>query len=152
MIEQMAEVVSVKQGSVQLKAITQQQQCQGCSATNGCGVALLSRFFSNRLNKSNCLIGIESNESFLPGQRVLLGISEKRFLLSSALLYLLPVFLLLTFAFIAYYLDSVIGLGSEIFQILFTFSGIATAYVILRYFNQVAAQRISVNPVILRRL
>lgn len=152
MIEQVAEVVKVKRKQVWLKAVSD-NKCSGCNNPQSCGVGLLSRYFSEKLLKSERLIRLHSDLALLPGERVLLGISEKQFLLSSALVYFVPVLLLLVFGLIGHWLSQLMGLHSEIFQILLTLTGIVAAYLLIHYLlAQADTPAGRIDPVVLRRL
>jgi sigma-E factor negative regulatory protein RseC len=89
MIEQQAQVTSVKGDKVWM-TVKRQSGCQHCSLSEGCGTGSLGK-----------LMGYKNTEWVFPntmglksGDKVMLSIPDKSYLLSSFLIYLLP---LLTF-------------------------------------------------------
>ncbi len=89
MIEQQAQVTFVKGDKVWM-TVKRQSGCQHCSLNEGCGTGSLGKLMGYKSTEwvfSNTL-GLKS------GDKVILAIPDKSYLLSSFLIYLLP---LLTF-------------------------------------------------------
>jgi sigma-E factor negative regulatory protein RseC len=99
MIEQQAQVTLVKGDQVWL-TVQSQQGCQHCSLNEGCGTGSLGK-----------LIGYKNTEWVFPntlslksGDKVVLQIPDKSYLLGSFLIYLLPLFCFFVCAGLAEYL------------------------------------------------
>jgi sigma-E factor negative regulatory protein RseC len=99
MIEQQAQVTFVKGDKVWM-TVKRQSGCQHCSLSEGCGTGSLGK-----------LMGYKSTEWVFPntlglksGDTVMLTIPDKSYLLSSFLIYLLPLLTFFLSAVIAEYL------------------------------------------------
>ena len=67
--------------------LQRQSACGGCELAKGCGTGALGRLLGHR---SKPLV-IESAQSLMPGDRVMLGLSEAALVKASLLVYGLPI-------------------------------------------------------------
>ncbi len=89
MIEESAIVTRVTNGQVWIKAL-QNGACGGCTQQSGCTSATLSKWLPKREFAVDCERVLEV------GDRVTVAIDDTHLLLSSLLLYLLPLLIMLT--------------------------------------------------------
>jgi len=89
MIEETAIVTRVVDGQVWIKSL-QSGACGGCSQQTSCGTATLSKWLPKRE------FSVESNRTLKVGDQVKVAIDDSQLLLSSLLLYLLPLLVTLT--------------------------------------------------------
>ena len=113
MIEQRAIVREAGSASARVEVLKMTASCGGC-ASNGCGVALFSRFFGNRKN----LIELKDVVGVSVGDEVVIGITENTLLLGAFRLYAFPLVGLLSGAMLGQYLQGSPETGSELFSIL----------------------------------
>ncbi|TVP89969.1 MAG: transcriptional regulator [Pseudomonadaceae bacterium] len=90
MIEEQGRVVSVEPGAVWVETV-RQSTCGSCQARNGCGSALLQKVgIGNRLG----FIRVTTERSLQVGDQIAIGVPEQAVVMSSLLMYLLPLALL----------------------------------------------------------
>ncbi|OAI16943.1 sigma E positive regulator RseC/MucC [Methylomonas lenta] len=89
MIEETAIVTRVMDGQVWIKSL-QSGACGGCSQQSSCGTATLSKWLPKRE------FSVECDRSLKVGDQVKVAIDDSQLLLSSLLLYLLPLLITLT--------------------------------------------------------
>ena len=87
MIEEGAIVTRLGQGQVWIKSL-QGGACGGCMQQSSCGTATLSKWLPKRE------FAVECNQAFKVGDRVRVAIDDSHLLLSSLVLYLLPLLLM----------------------------------------------------------
>jgi sigma-E factor negative regulatory protein RseC len=99
MIEQQAQVTLVKGDQVWL-TVQNQQGCQHCSLSEGCGTGSLGKLIGYRSTNwvFNNSLGLKS------GDKVVLSIPDRSYLLGSFLIYILPLLSFFVSAAIAEYL------------------------------------------------
>lgn len=89
MIEQQAQVTQVRNGEVWL-SVRRQSGCQSCELKKGCGTGSLGRLFG----LSEQVFRLPNQHNLKSGDRVIIAIPEKSYLLASLLIYLLPLLLM----------------------------------------------------------
>ena len=88
MIEETAIVTRVADGQAWIKSL-QSGACGGCMQQTSCGTATLSKWLPKRE------FAVDSDRLLAVGDRVRVGIDDSHVLLSSLLLYLLPILVML---------------------------------------------------------
>ncbi len=107
MIEQQATVVEVDDDTVMLQA-ARQSTCSSCQLKQGCGTGLLAKHVGQRFSK----IVVNKTTDVEIGQQRTVVIPEQTLLQGAALMYLLPLGLLILFSMVARILA--LGDGFEI--------------------------------------
>ncbi|MCQ8102482.1 SoxR reducing system RseC family protein [Methylomonas sp. SURF-2] len=88
MIEETAIVTRIEDGQVWIKSL-QGGACGGCMQQSSCGTASLSKWLPKRE------FAVESDQALTVGDQVRVGIDDSHVLLSSIVLYLLPILVML---------------------------------------------------------
>ena len=96
MIEEVATVVAVGEGGVEVACFSQ-SACGQCRQSSQCGTGLVSRALPGREHR----FFIATTQEFEVGEQVRIGIPEHSLITSALLLYLLPLLLLLGGALLA---------------------------------------------------
>lgn len=145
MIEQRAVVVAANGDAVQVTT-TARAGCARCEAGQGCGGGVLGRLI-RRSGQPQVEARNAADESFAPGDAVIIGLQDDALVGASALVYLLPLATMLAAALVA---DSVIG-GPDWVAAGFGALGLVTgfAWVAARARQPAFARRY--QPVVLRR-
>lgn len=86
MILERARVVRCEDGRVWVSSESQ-SGCRRCAEGRGCGGGVFARLLGDRLR----YIRIDSNETFAPGDIVMIGLDERALLAGAFLAYLVPV-------------------------------------------------------------
>lgn len=89
MQEEIATVVSVSNGEVELTTKVK-NTCDGCEQNSQCGTGLLARYLAPKPENLTLTCALPLK----PGQKVKIGIPESMMLKLSALIYLVPILLL----------------------------------------------------------
>ena len=142
MMQEQAIVVEVNGQRVSVET-DRQSSCGHCSAKNGCGSALLGKFFDR--NKQHLIVETELKLSV--GDRILLGLDESALLRGSFIVYAVPLLMML-------FLPIVINqfVISEIISILSAVVGFSIGIIYVKYFSVVARNGDNFSPVVLKRL
>ncbi|WP_290647708.1 SoxR reducing system RseC family protein [Aquisalimonas sp.] len=90
MIETQAEVIDCRNGWARLR-VQRQTACGRCHLQSGCGVGVLARVLPGAAWE----VALASATPLAPGQRVRIGVSEQGLVSAAALVYLLPLVMLL---------------------------------------------------------
>jgi len=142
MIEEQAIVVDVSGRKISVETDSQ-ASCGHCSAQSGCGTSLLSKFF---VRNRQALI-LETDLSLTTGDKVILGLDNDALLQASAIIYAIPLILMLVLPMLAgYFFDS------ELVSVLAGVTGLAVGLVYVKYFSVLARQSERFRPVVLRRI
>lgn len=88
MIEEIAVVTRTGNGRIRIKS-RQNSACGGCMQKESCGTAVLGKQLPNRELEVDCLLDLQV------GDQVRVAIDDARLLSGSALLYLLPLLIML---------------------------------------------------------
>ncbi len=142
MMQEQAIVVEVNGQQVSVET-DRQSSCGHCSAKNGCGSALLGKFFDR--NKQHLIV--ETDLKLSVGDRILLGLDESALLRGSFIVYAIPLLMML-------FLPIVINqfVISEIISILSAVVGFSIGIIYVKYFSVVARNGDNFSPVVLKRL
>lgn len=123
MIEEIGEVCVVEQREPgqQKQVVWVETQikstCGSCEAQSNCGTGAIAKVFAHKREK----LRFEINETVSIGQKVKLGIPEENLLKASALVYFLPLCVLVISALAAQFLLPLIGLTNEVWVVLCSF-------------------------------
>lgn len=98
--------------------------CSGCEANENCGTGVVAKAFAPKTDK----LIFRCHQHAEVGQKVKLGIPENALLSASALVYMLPLFVLVVTALAGQYLLPLIGLNHEGFIILSAFVATALSF------------------------
>lgn len=142
MMQEQAIVVEVNGQQVSVET-DHQSSCGHCSAKNGCGSALLGKFFDR--NKQHLIV--ETDLKLSVGDRILLGLDESALLRGSFIVYAVPLLMMLFFPIVIN--QFVI---SEIISILSAVVGFSIGIIYVKYFSVVARNGDNFSPVVLKRL
>ena len=142
MIEEYATVVSVVEGRVLIES-TRSSACGQCHAKQSCGQKAISEWASSKMTQ----LEIENPAKILVavGDRVVVGIDEGSFLKVSALMYLLPLLLMVLLGGLAQYFEY-----AEVMIILVSFAGLLVGFLAVKLWSQQLENRYQFNPVLLR--
>lgn len=142
MIEEHATVVSVVEGRVLIES-SRSSACGQCHAKQSCGQKAISEWASSKMTQ----LEIENPAKILVhvGDRVVVGIDEGSFLKVSALLYLLPLLLMVLFGGAGQYFKY-----AEIVIIMASFFGLLVGFFVVKVWSQRFESRCQFNPVLLR--
>ncbi|MFT5676558.1 MAG: sigma-E factor negative regulatory protein RseC, partial [Paraglaciecola sp.] len=83
--------------------------CGGCQANDNCGTGIVAKAFTPKKEQ----LHLACDETVNVGQQVKLGIPEEDLLMASALVYLLPIVVVLLTAVIAQFVFPMLGLHAE---------------------------------------
>lgn len=122
MIEASARVTAVR-GDRARVAIERQSACGGCAAKGGCGTRLIADWFPKR----QLSFDLDNVIGAAPGDRVTVGLDERRLQHFALLMYAIPLLGLLGGALFGHQLTSSLGWPAEPGSILGGLSGVATA-------------------------
>ena len=142
MMQEQAIVVEVNGQQVSVET-DRQSSCGHCSAKNGCGSALLGKFFDR--NKQHLIV--ETDLKLSVGDTILLCLDESALLRGSFIVYAIPLLMML-------FLPIVINqfVISEIISILSAVVGFSIGIIYVKYFSVVARNGDNFSPVVLKRL
>ena len=127
MIEEQARVVQVSGDRAEVAAM-RQPACGTCSAQAGCGTALLTSLFPQRALR----FWVNNDIGAAPGDRVVIGLDERRLQQGSLLLYALPLLGLLLGAIGGEAGFSFIGLPAELGAVVSGLLGLIAALSVAR--------------------
>ncbi len=96
MIEEEAIVVS-SNGQYAWVSPLENSRCSGCESSGSCSTSFLKGILKRKSERTIRVVNLEAVE---PGEHVIVGIHSVNLLISSALVYLLPILCLLVFALI----------------------------------------------------
>ena len=96
MLEQNATVIDIENGQLVLET-RPQSTCQSCSVNKGCGTAVLSKSVGQKVIHFR----LDNTIGARKGDTVVLGLPENAVLKGSAILYLLPLLVMIATAVIA---------------------------------------------------
>lgn len=142
MIEEHATVVSIVEGRVLIES-SRSSACGQCHAKQSCGQKAISEWASSKMTQ----LEIENPAKILVavGDRVVVGIDEGSFLKVSALMYLLPLLLMVLLGGLAQYFEY-----AEAMIILASFAGLLVGFLAVKLWSQQLENRYQFNPVLLR--
>lgn len=127
MIEELGTIKAVDKDHIWVET-TIKTTCGGCVANDHCGTGTVARAFSP---KTQTLIFRCSKRAEV-GQQVKLGIPEEALLSASALMYMLPLLVLVVSALLGQYLLPFFNLHNELWLIAFSFVATGLSFVKVR--------------------
>lgn len=95
MIEEQARVTAVRDGFAVVE-VDRTSGCQACELKAGCGTGSLGRLLGFKQKP----FSVKNELNLRPGDRVILALAEKSFVLAGFLVYLLPLMSLFVFAIV----------------------------------------------------
>jgi sigma-E factor negative regulatory protein RseC len=104
--------------------------CGSCEARKNCGTGAIAKVFAKKQQK----LKYQYSGAVSVGQKVTLGIAEESLLKASALMYLLPLFILVISALLTQTLLPILGLASELWIIAVAFFATGLSFVGVRYY------------------
>lgn len=116
MIEQAATVVKLS-GDLAWLETQAQAGCTRCQAASGCSTSWLAKALAKRPQS----IKVPAVDNLHLGQQVRVAVQERTLLQASALIYLLPILVLLGSALFASWALPLVGLAHELWQVLSCF-------------------------------
>lgn len=147
MIEELARVLSCD-GSAALVETERRSACGGCGVRTGCGTSLLAQVFGHK----PAHLRVANPVSAQPGDRVVVGISERGLVRASLLLYLVPLLGLLLGAVGGELLVQRLDLGGgETLSVVGGMLGLAVGLRLARNFSDSPGTNQLTRAVILRR-
>ena len=127
MIEEQGRVAAVDGDSIWVETI-RNSTCTSCSARQGCGQHLSEKY---RNNSSFAYIRVSSPWPLAEGDRVMVGIPESSLLRASALVYLLPLIMMMA----GLWLASALG-GGDAAMLLAVATGLLSGFLPARKLGQ----------------
>ncbi|OOF69846.1 SoxR reducing system RseC family protein [Rodentibacter caecimuris] len=141
MLKELAEVVSYQSGVATVKCRSQ-SACGQCMAKNHCGTSALSEL--NGKTSEHIFI-LESITPLKVGQIIEIGIEEKSMLFSALLLYIIPLFTLLSTTILTSY-----WFESELIRTGFIFFSTALSFVVIKIFTKHFSLQKEFHPILLK--
>jgi sigma-E factor negative regulatory protein RseC len=142
MIEERARVVELMSGRVIIEA-ARTSACAQCQAASSCGQKSLSEWAASKMTHIEV-----DNPDNLPvhiGDDVIVGIDEGGFVKASALIYMLPLLMMITIG-VAAHLNAL----AEPVVILSSFLGLGVGFLMVRFFGKAMEKRNTYRPILLR--
>jgi sigma-E factor negative regulatory protein RseC len=145
MLEESGKVVSIEDGGLWVETI-QQSTCGSCRAKKGCGQQLLSKIGTHSAN-IKAVLDKNDNNSYSVGDVVVIGIPENTIVMSSLLIYCLPLLLMIVFSGIAHtYIDS-----NETHTIIVGLCGLLVGGLFVRCWGRAVQHNADYQPIVLDR-
>ncbi|WP_342804774.1 SoxR reducing system RseC family protein [Alteromonas sp. M12] len=132
MIEEIGVITAVDKDHIWVETEVK-STCGGCQAQDNCGTGVVAKVFTP---KKEQLI-LRCHQAAKVGQRVKLGVAENQLLTASALIYLLPLVVMIATAIGAQYLLPLIDLKHELWVVGAAF---ITTFITFKYLKQYANQ------------
>lgn len=122
MIEEQARVLAV-QADTATVAVERRSACGNCSASGGCGTAVLATWLPNR----RLIVRVADAIGVTPGDLVVIGLDEQQFQRIALRLYATPLLGLMIGALLGQTVGPFLGLSPELGSILLGLSGMLAA-------------------------
>lgn len=146
MIKETATVIE-REGEFAWVQANRKSVCGQCSANKGCGTHVLSKVVGNRINRVRALNRINASI----GDEVTIGMPESTFLKTSLITYMMPLFMLISFAMLGNVLAKQLLWTGNITEILFALAGLLLSLWLLRRFNQKIQYDKRYQPVVMKK-
>lgn len=147
MIEQVARVVSTRQGYAVVMPVGK-KQCGNCdSKASGCSSQAFFSFFQ-RGEQQNLEVLNPLHAS--PGDEVVIGIQGRGLILFSLFAYLMPLLTLVVFAALGAQLFAALGMNSELGAVFSGVAGLLGGFRLARFLSEISARAYDFQPVVLR--
>ncbi len=148
MIEESAIVISADAGDITFE-IQKTTSCGSCSVNKACGTGIIS----NYLKPQTIQYTIKNTIQAKVGDSIVVGINEKAFLFGSFLMYILPLFFILSFAVLGDYIATKAALiNSDIFVIVMSGTGFIFSFVFMKYLLKNKLNLVRFNPELIRKI
>lgn len=148
MIEETATVVSCLNNQAKLEVL-RQSTCSSCNAKSGCGTAV----FSKTLGKKVSQVTVENTLNLQVGDKVVVGLQESALLTGSAIVYLLPLIMLLVFAILGQWVaKQFFANTTELMIVGFAGAGFVLAMKMVSRFSRKIKNDDRFQPVLIRKL
>ena len=151
MIEEQATVVSVEAEHILVQTL-RKSSCNSCSASKGCGTAVLSK----AIGQKHSLVSVPKSEKSEPilsaGDEVIIGINEDMLLNGSLLAYMVPLAGMIGLALLASIFGASMGWGGELHIIAAAFTGVFAGILISRRIINKGRNKVDFAPVLVRKL
>ena len=144
MIRESAKVLSVSDAGKIIVESSGQQACHRCAKSGGCGISVLAKYFGARRHRFSATSEIVVRV----GDKVLLEIEKSALLVAAALMYVLPLMMMILGVWLVQY---GFGINAESVQIIVAFSGLATGIVVSRLISKTGYKAEKFEPVIVSR-
>lgn len=131
MIEEIATVISTDAGMAIIR-VEKTSSCNSCQAKGACGTASFADYFNFKPPRFE----VENTLNAGSGDRVVVGIPEQTLVAGSFLLYIVPLLLLIMFAFLAVFSGQFFpSLNQELFQTLAGLVGLAVGLIVVKRYS-----------------
>lgn len=145
MVEEQGVIVALD-GSRAWVETRRQSVCGGCSANKSCGTGVLARYLDGRVAKVRAL----NPPAAVVGDTVTVGLHEGALLAMSALMYLLPLALLLAGALVAEFLARRLEVSSEPLAIAGGVAGLLSGFLLARRASRRVEHDARFQPIVIR--
>lgn len=148
MIEETATVIGCQDNQALLE-VQRQSTCGSCQAKSGCGTAV----FAKTLGKKVSRISVNNTLNLQVGDKVTVGLQESALLTGSAIIYLLPLIIMLLSAVLGQWLaHHLFNNSSELLVIIFAIAGFAFAMKLISHASRKMKNDERFQPVLIRKL
>lgn len=150
MIEEQALVVALDGDEIWVET-QRRSACGQCTASKGCGTAVLGKVLGIKRNRVRVLNPQETKVSV--GDEIIIGIEEQALVRGSLAIYIAPL--------VAMFLSGMLGevvasqmnvLNSEFLVIIFSLSGLLLGFVWVKWFSREISSDLRYQPVLLHRI
>lgn len=144
MLKEIGTVIAYQKGIATIKCQTK-SGCGSCASRSACGTSALSELTGEKTTKDDNLFTVESIIPLKIGQKVEIGLSEKSLLISTLLLYALPLFTIL--------LTTLIGQAyfkSEFITLFFIVINTMLSFIFIRFYAKKLQVKPQYQPVLLK--
>lgn len=146
MMEQTATVVDIEDGELVLET-RPQSTCSSCTVNKGCGTSVLSKSVGQKVIHFR----LANTVSARKGDQVVLGLPENAVLKGSAIMYVLPLIIMIAVAVIA---DNVLAIDAERRDLTIAFlslASMAASIAVGRFLFRHDETGLAYTPVLLRK-
>lgn len=129
MIQERGVITQVQEGAIQVSTKVA-NTCGSCQQNQHCGTGLLAKWLAPKPED----LRLECQESVAVGQEVVLGVEEGILLKAAALIYMVPLLVLVIAAALMSYVSGYLNLQSEWLVIAVSFAAMASTFASIRWF------------------
>ena len=147
MIEETAQVIEIKGGSLILQAF-RQSACGSCAANKGCGTSVLSKVVGQKFSRFQAENSINANV----GDTVIVGIPEDALLKGSMVMYVIPILGMFVFALLADYFLSVTIQNRDFLIAVASIAGLVFGSLFSKWYFASRSSTHKFAPVVLRKI
>ena len=147
MIEEQGQIVKTE-GQFAWVRTQRKSTCGQCSAQKGCGTNVFSKVLGNKMVEFKAINKINATV----GDNVVLGLHESVLLKSAALMYVLPLISMFSFALLAMFFGDILGISVSQAWISFAaVFGLLSGFLLVRQFARYHQEDEQYHPVVLRK-